>query len=208
MSRHGRSVSRVRTRSACSRSAAMVDESLGSQIDLSEVDPEQMLHRLVAIGALDPNAVVPGSNVPLAQSPDATTHSILAGLEMLIQRSLVQHPPVAPPQPAPTATPAMASGTASSGKPPLMFPDPPMYEGDPVKLDGWLTQTHMYLRAYDVDLSTSRSVEIATMFLRGRAQDWWTGQFHLQATGAVASFGTWDSLKKALIEAFRPVELH
>ena len=119
MSRHGRSVSRVRTRGARSRSAAMVDESLGSQIDLSEVDPEQMLQHLVAMGALDPNVVTPGSNVPLAQSPDATTQSILAGLEMLIQRSLVQNPPVAPPQPAPTASPAMASGTASSGKPPL-----------------------------------------------------------------------------------------
>jgi hypothetical protein len=53
----------------------MVDESLGSHIDLSEVDPEQMLRHLVAIGALDPNVVAPGSNVPLAQSPDATTQS-------------------------------------------------------------------------------------------------------------------------------------
>jgi hypothetical protein len=52
-----------------------------------------------------------------------------------------------------------------------------------LKLDGWVTQTVMYLRAYDVDLTTVRAVDVATMFLRGKAQDWWTGQFHLQESG-------------------------
>jgi hypothetical protein len=66
----------------------------------------------------------------------------------------------------------------------------------------------MYLRAYDVDLASSRAVEVATMFLRGKAQDWWTGQFNLQASGAVPIFGTWDAFVKALTEAFKPVELH
>jgi hypothetical protein len=57
-----------------------------------------------------------------------------------------------------------------------------------VKLDGWLTQTEMFLKAYDVDLATSRAVEVATMFLRGKAQDWWTGQFHLMSAGVISAF--------------------
>ena len=82
-----------------------------------------------------------------------------------------------------------------------------MFEGDPAKLDGWLTQTEMYVRAYDVDIASSRAVEVSTMFLRGKAKDWWTGQFHLIASGSLPSFGMWASFKKALTEAFRPVEL-
>ena len=66
----------------------------------------------------------------------------------------------------------------------------------------------MYLKAYDVDLTTSRSVDVATMFLRGKAQDWWTGQFHLQEAGTVPVLGTWGDFTRALTAAFRPVELH
>jgi hypothetical protein len=65
----------------------------------------------------------------------------------------------------------------------------------------------MYLRAYDVDLASSRSVDVATMFLRSKAQDWWTGQFHLQAAGSVPVLSTWTDFVGALTEAFRPVEL-
>ena len=205
---HGRSVSRVRTRSSRRSRSASIARSASPNADLSGIDPERMLCYLVSIGTLDPNAVPPGSGVPAPQPPDTTAQTTLAGLEALIQRLLSQAPPVAPSQPAPTATATTASTTASSGKPTLKFPDPPVFEGDPVKLDGWLTQTQMYLRAYDVDLASSRAVEVATMFLRGKAQDWWTGQFHLIASVAIPGFGTWAAFVKALTEAFRPVELH
>jgi hypothetical protein len=65
----------------------------------------------------------------------------------------------------------------------------------------------MYLKAYDVDLASSRAVDVATMFLRGKAQDWWTGQYHLQTSGTIPSFGTWAACVEALTNAFRPVEL-
>ena len=45
------------------------------------------------------------------------------------------------------------------------------------------------------------------MFLRSKAQDWWTGQFHLQASGSVPVLSTWADFVAALTEAFRPVEL-
>jgi hypothetical protein len=92
-------------------------------------------------------------------------------------------------------------------KPTLKFPDPPLFEGDHVMLDGWLTQTHMYLRAYDVDLSIVRAVDVATMFLRGKAQDWWTGQFHLQESGTVPILASWSAFVQALTAAFLSVEL-
>jgi hypothetical protein len=82
-----------------------------------------------------------------------------------------------------------------------------MFEGDPAKLDGWLTQTEMFLKAYDVDLATSRAVDVSTMFLRGKAQDWWTGQFHLISAGLIPAFSSWKDFVSALTEAFRPVEL-
>jgi hypothetical protein len=82
-----------------------------------------------------------------------------------------------------------------------------MYEGDPKLLDGWLTQTEMYLKAYSVDLTSSRAVDVATMFLRGKAQDWWTGQFNLMSSGTVPALGSWRMFSEALVGAFRPVEL-
>ena len=92
-------------------------------------------------------------------------------------------------------------------KPHLKFPDPPMFEGDPAKFDGWVTQTEMFLKAYDVDLMTPRAVDVATMFLRGKAQDWWTGQFHLISSGIIPAFGSWKSFVSSLTVAVRPVEL-
>lgn len=82
-----------------------------------------------------------------------------------------------------------------------------MYEGDPSKLEGWITQTCMYLRAYDIDLHSVRAVEVATMFLRGKAQDWWCSQFRLIASGQSPSLGSWDAFVQSLTEAFRPIEL-
>jgi hypothetical protein len=124
-----------------------------------------------------------------------------------LQRLLAQTTPVAQPAPQPTAPAAPTSTPTATGKPTLKFPDPPLFEGDPVKLDGWLTQTQMYLRAYDVDLSTVRAVDVATMFLRGKAQDWWTGQFHLQESGTVPILASWSAFVQALTAAFLPVEL-
>jgi hypothetical protein len=45
------------------------------------------------------------------------------------------------------------------------------------------------------------------MFLRGKAQDWWTGQFHLQETGTVPILASWSAFVQALTAAFLPVEL-
>jgi hypothetical protein len=167
-----------------------------------------MLRHLVAIGALPEGAVAFGSSVPSLAPPDNTTQNILDGLEMVIQRALAPPAPVVETQPVPTVTPAPATVPSGSGKPLLKFPDPPVFEGDPMKLDPWLMQTEMYLRAYGVDLASARSVEVATMFLRGKASDWWTGQFHLIASGTLPAFGTWASFVTALTSAFRPVELH
>jgi hypothetical protein len=62
----------------------------------------------------------------------------------------------------------------------------------------------MYLRAYDVDLSTVRAVDVATMFLRGKAQGWWTGEFHLQESGTVPILASWSAFVQALTAAFLP----
>ncbi len=39
------------------------------------------------------------------------------------------------------------------------------------------------------------------------AQDWWTGQFHLIASGTIPALTSWKLFVDALTEAFRPVEL-
>ena len=209
MSWHPRSGSRAR---APSPSIAKPDPSLDLlgdvDVDLTEIDPARMLGQLVDIGALPEGAVDVGSGVPSLAPPDNTTQNIIDGLERVIQRALAQPAPVAVTQPMPTVTPASASVPSGSGRPPLKFPDPPVFEGDPMKLDPWLMQTEMYLRAYDVDLASTRSVEVATMFLRGKASDWWTGQFQLIASGSLPAFGTWSAFVSALTAAFRPVELH
>jgi hypothetical protein len=45
------------------------------------------------------------------------------------------------------------------------------------------------------------------MFLRGKAQDWWSGQFHLMSYGTIPALSSWKDFVSALTEAFRPVEL-
>ena len=89
----------------------------------------------------------------------------------------------------------------------LRFPDSPLYEGDPAGLEGWLTSVGMYLRANGVDLLSTRSVDIACMFLRGKALDWWSSQCLLVAAGQVGPYADWEEFRLSLIEAFRPVEL-
>ena len=90
-------------------------------------------------------------------------------MEAMFKR-LMAHASTGLPAPTPSTAPSVTAPTTSTtGKPHLKFPDPHMYEGDPKLLDGWLTQTEMYLKAYAVDSTTSRAVDVATMFLRGKA---------------------------------------
>ena len=149
MSRHPRSGSRAR---APSPGFAGSDPP-GDLRDVDDVnlsDPGRMLRHLVAIGALPEGAVAFGSGVPSLAPPDNTTQNILDGLEMVIQRDLASPAPVVETQHVPKVTPAPATVPSGSGKPLLRFPDPPVFEGDPMKLDLWLLQTEMYLRAYGV----------------------------------------------------------
>jgi hypothetical protein len=209
MSRQTRSGSRARRTPSPRRDDLdpIGDPSNDEDIDLSDVDPALMIRHLVSIGALPAETVGAGSSVPSAATPDATTQSLLDGFAEIIQRALAQPAPVAV-QPTPTATTAPAVLPSGSGKPSLKFPDPPVFEGDATKLDPWIMQCEMYLRAYGVDLASPRAVEVASMFLRGKALDWWTGQFHLIASGSLSAFGTWSDFVAALTVAFRPVELH
>jgi hypothetical protein len=193
----------MRTRSRPrARSASSEEEDF----DLGRIGVNRMLEYLVDVGAL-PATDPSGSGVLPQQPVDPGSQVSVATIEALFQRLLAQTAPVAQPAPQPTAPAAPTSTPTATGKPSLKFPDPPLFEGDPVKLDGWLTQTQMYLRAYDVDLSTVRAVDVATMFLRGKAQDWWTGQFHLQESGTVPILASWSAFVQALTAAFLPVEL-
>jgi hypothetical protein len=209
MSRLTRSGSRARTPSPSRVDLdPPVDPSIEEDIDVSDVDPALMIRHLVSIGALPAESAVAGSSVPSAAPPDATTQNLLDGFAEIIQRALAQPAPVVAVQPTPTATVAPAVLPSGSGKPSLKFPDPPVFEGDATKLDPWIMQCEMYLRAYGVDLASTRAVEVASMFLRGKALDWWSGQFHLIASGSLSAFGTWSDFVSALTVAFRPVELH
>lgn len=205
----GRSGSGMRTRNRPSPSPAGSNPEEVDDIDLDRIDPERMLRYLRESGHLpDPGTEPTGSGVSQQPPVDPALQVSITSVEAMLQRLLAQAPPFMQPPPATTATATLAPAQANTGKPTLKFPDPPVFEGDPVKLDGWLTQTQMYLKAYDIDLTTARSVDVATMFLRGKAQDWWTGQFHLQEAGTVPVLGTWADFVRALTDAFRPVELH
>ena len=209
MSRNPRSGSRARAPSPGRVDPdPPVDPSVDEDIDLSDVDPALMIRHLVSIGALPAEVAAARSSVPSIAPPDATTQNLLDGFAEIIQRALAQPVPVVTTQPMPTATAASASVSSGSGKPSLKFPDPPVFEGDAMKLDPWLMQCEMYLRAYGIDLASTRAVEVASMFLRGKALDWWTGQFHLIASGSLSAYGTWGDFVSALTVAFRPVELH
>ena len=204
-----RQVPRVRSRRGLSAPSSPTRSSYRT-LDLSRISPGRMLRHLRESGHIPEQSNVPsGSGVPASQPVASASQSTLADIETVVRRVLAQAQPVTPTPNPTTASPATAAPTPSnSGKPMLKFPDPPVFEGDPVKLEGWITQTQMYLRAYDVDLSSIRAVEVATMFLRGKAQDWWTGQFLLQASGSAPILGTWTDFVQALTVAFRPVELH
>ena len=207
----GRTIPRVRGRrigDAPGSAARRLDLDFDSERDLSQLSPGRMIRFLRRGGHLPgpSTEAMPSVSVPAPQQPpDPTTQRTLASLESVLQRLLAQAPALAPVSMPSTAP--LASTTTGTGKPTLKFPDPPLFEGDPMKLDGWVTQTCMYLKAYNVDLHAVRAVDVATMFLRGKAQDWWTGQFRLQEAGAAPVLGTWAEFVKALTDAFRPVEL-
>eukprot|EP00884_Botryococcus_braunii_P015084 jgi/Botrbrau1/23577/Bobra.0141s0041.1 len=148
MSRHTRSGSRAR---APSPASAKPDPALElhdeDDVDLSAVDPALMIRHLVDIGALPEGAVGAGSGVPLLAPTPTTTQNIIDGLERVIQLALAQPAPVVVTQPVPTVVQASATASSGSGRPSLKFPNPAMFEGDPMKLDPWIMQTEMYLRA-------------------------------------------------------------
>jgi hypothetical protein len=50
-------------------------------------------------------------------------------------------------------------------------------------------------------------VEVACIFLRGRAQDWFVSRDLLVQSGQAVQFGSWGEFVRELTAAFRPVEL-
>ena len=150
-----RSVSRVRTR----RSAAIPEaspERIVREVNLDEIDPERMLEYLRTTGRLsEPNPGPSGSAVPPSGNVDDASTRALSNMEAMFGR-LLAHATSTVPASVPSTAPTAPTSTASTtGKPHLKFPDPPMFEGDSQKLDGWVTQTEMFLRAYDIDLMSS-----------------------------------------------------
>jgi hypothetical protein len=97
-----------------------------------------MLQYLEAVGAL-PATDPSGSGVLPQQPVDPGSQVSVATVEALFQRLLAQTPPVAQVVPQPTAPAAQTSAPAPTGKPSLKFPDPPLFDGVPDKLDGWVT---------------------------------------------------------------------
>jgi hypothetical protein len=105
------------------------------EFDLESIGVERMLQYLADVGAL-PNTDPSGSGVPPQQPVDPVAQVSILSLEALLQRFLAQPSPGVQPAAPPTAPPVPTSAPAATGKPSLKFPDPPLYEGDPTKLDG------------------------------------------------------------------------
>jgi hypothetical protein len=70
-----------------------------------------------------------------------------------------------------------------------------------------MTHTCMYLRAYGIDLASSRTVEVASMLWREMAMVQWSGRFHLVVIGQAQALEPWDAFVKQLTDAFLPIEL-
>lgn len=87
------------------------------------------------------------------------------------------------------------------------FPEPMHYFGEPEHLDAHLLQVRRFLRAYGVDLASDQSVDIACMYLRGKALDWFVSREQLMAKGQAPLLGTFAQYTEALQAAVRPVEL-
>ena len=181
---------------------------------LQAISPRRMVEYLVARGHLPDPTVAAGTPSPVVTNrPASTLLPVLttdSELKLLLrqflaaQLSSVTH--AVPPSVVPSAPPTLPVPTTV--KPPVLrFPDPPHYEGDPSLLESWHSSTAMYLRANGIDLATPHCVEVACMFLRGRAQEWFVSRDLLVQSGQAVQFGSWGEFVRELTAAFRPVEL-
>ena len=129
-------------------------------------------------------------------------------LDALRRRGSLPSGTVGSPSAAPGLATAEGIAVPTSGKSPtLKFPDPEVYSGDPESLDAFLLQAAMYLRACRVDLGTDRSVAIISMFLRGKAKEWFANRHALTLSGVLPPLADWHAFVSALTDAVRPVEL-
>ena len=163
-----------------------------SALDLNEIPPDRMFSHLVRLGfcsregnRLPVDAGTPSTSVvdeplvlpPVDESLDPTVDPLSgtdAQLRMLLMRLLT---------PLATTSTGSTSYVALPTNSRLRFPDPPSYDGDPAGLEGWVTSVSMYLRASGVDLQSPSSADVACMFLRGRALDWYSAQSLLSRAG-------------------------
>ena len=147
----------------------------------------------------------PGSPVapPVSSSDDVLREcfqQFLATMAMSQSNPAPSGSSVAPPVvSAVSATPVLRSS--------LRFPDPPTYEGDPTALETWAGATRLYLEANGVDLNARKAVEVACMFLRGKAADWWFSRSLLVNSGQAVALTSWQTFLDNLTVAFRPHEL-
>lgn len=147
----------------------------------------------------------PGSPTP-AQAPDVSSLTDQQLLAELIARGVappvqpvVNPAPLVPLQPAPPVA-------VFPGKSPK-FPDPEPYSGDPGSLDSFVLRMKLFLEAYGYDLGSAQCVAVSSMYLRGKAQEWFTNQHHLADLGQATPLQDWSAFISALTDAFRPVEL-
>lgn len=181
-------------------------------VDLSRISPDRLIQHLREQGHLpeEPPHPLPRplfedqTNLEPIQPVDPANATQTLSTDELLRQWLVRQVALTTPT---VSAASPTTSTSAIGKSLPKFPDPPLFEGEPGRLDGWVTQTCMYLRAYDIDLSSVRAVEVASMFLRGKAQDWWSSRYRLMESGQAPILGSWHDLVTALTEAFRPVEL-
>jgi hypothetical protein len=86
------------------------------------------------------------------------------------------------------------------------FPNPDTYAGDPDGLDGFLDQMHDFLDANGYDLTSARSVSVASMFFRGAAKEWFAGVRRAIRMQQMPALLSWADLEKVLTEWIRPVD--
>jgi hypothetical protein len=127
-------------------------------------------------------------------------------LEELRKRGAV--PPVSDPASS-TSIPVVQPPPLSvpTGRSTPKFPDPETYSGDPLALDSFVLQMTMYLQANGYDLNSVQCVAVSSMYLRGKAKEWFTSYYQLTKLGQISALSDWNAFVSALTEAFRPVEL-
>ena len=192
-----------------------------------EVDPdlieEEVLRRLASIPTArlveqlrdrgvpyeHPEEGTPSSrpNSPVAPQPSSSDEVLRACFQQFLATMAMSqsNPTPSGSSVAPTAAPAVAVTPPPRSS--MRFPDPPTYEGDPTALETWAGATRLYLEANGVDLNTRKSVEVACMFLRGKAADWWFSRTLLVNSGQAVALTSWQTFIDNLTVAFRPHEL-